>query len=89
MKKKIAFFTKNLDIGGIERAIINYVNNIDKEKYEIYLFLDKFFQCLNLLIFYYLNHYKKYSNLLYFYFFENKWISLSFQGIRYADVPSF
>ena len=41
MKKKIAFFTKNLDIGGIERAIINYVNNIDKEKYEIYLFLDK------------------------------------------------
>jgi len=41
MKKKIAFFTKNLDIGGIERAIINYVNNIDKEKYEVYLFLDK------------------------------------------------
>ena len=41
MKKKIAFFTKNLDIGGIERAIINYVNSIPKDEYEITLFLDK------------------------------------------------
>ncbi len=41
MKKKIAFFTKNLDIGGIERAIINYVNNIPKDKYEVTLFLEK------------------------------------------------
>jgi len=41
MKKKIAFFTKNLDIGGIERAVINYVNNIDKTKYDVTLFLEK------------------------------------------------
>lgn len=41
MKKKIAFFTKNLDIGGIERAIINYVNSIPKDKYEVTLFLEK------------------------------------------------
>ena len=41
MKKNIAFFAKNLDIGGIERAIINYVNNIDYSKYNVTLFLEK------------------------------------------------
>ena len=41
MKKELAFFTKNLDIGGIERAVINYVNNIDKTKYNVTLFLEK------------------------------------------------
>lgn len=40
MKKNIAFFTKSLDIGGIERAIINYVNNIDYNKYNVTLFLE-------------------------------------------------
>ena len=41
MKKKIAFFSYNLDIGGIERAIINYVNLIDYQKYDVTLFLEK------------------------------------------------
>lgn len=41
MKKKIIFCTKNLDIGGIERAAINYVNHLDKSKYEVYLYLSK------------------------------------------------
>lgn len=41
MKKRIAFFAANLDVGGIERAIINYVNNIDKSKYQVTLFLEK------------------------------------------------
>lgn len=40
MKKDIAFFAKSLDIGGIERAIINYVNNIDYNKYNVTLFLE-------------------------------------------------
>lgn len=40
MKKNIAFFAKSLDIGGIERAIINYVNNIDYNKYNVTLFLE-------------------------------------------------
>ena len=39
-KKKIAFFAGTLDIGGIERAIINYVNEIDKNKYKVTLFLE-------------------------------------------------
>ena len=39
--KKIAFFTDSLGIGGIERAIINYLKMIDKTKYEVTLFLDK------------------------------------------------
>lgn len=38
--KKIAILTNNLDIGGIERAILNYLKLIDKSKYEITLFLD-------------------------------------------------
>lgn len=39
--KKIAFFTDSLGIGGIERAIINYLKMIDKTKYNITLFLEK------------------------------------------------
>ena len=27
---KVAFLTKNLDIGGIERAILNYLNYMNK-----------------------------------------------------------
>lgn len=38
---KVAFLTKNLDIGGIERAILNYLNYMDKLKYDITLFLDE------------------------------------------------
>lgn len=41
MKKKIIFCAYNLDIGGIERAVINYVNNLDKSIYEVTLFLSK------------------------------------------------
>ena len=40
-KKKIAFFAKRLGIGGIGRAIINYVNLIDKDKYDVTIFLEK------------------------------------------------
>lgn len=40
-KKKIIFLAYNLDIGGIERAILNYIKQIDKGKYEVYLMLEK------------------------------------------------
>lgn len=40
-KKRIIFFAYNLDIGGIERAILNYVKKIDKNKYDVYLMLEK------------------------------------------------
>ena len=40
-KKEIAFFAKRLGIGGIGRAIINYVNLIDKDKYDVTIFLEK------------------------------------------------
>ena len=41
MKKKISLYSTKLDIGGIERAMINYVNLMDKNKYDITLFLEK------------------------------------------------
>ena len=41
MKKNIAFFSDRLALGGIGRAMINYVNMIDKEKYDVTLFLNK------------------------------------------------
>ena len=41
MKKNIAFFCDRLALGGIGRAMINYVNMIDKEKYDVTLFLNK------------------------------------------------
>ncbi len=41
MKKKIAFFARGLGLGGIGRACINYVNLINKEKYDVTLFLEK------------------------------------------------
>ncbi len=40
MKKKVAFFVKRLGIGGIGRACINYVNYLDKDKYDVTLFLE-------------------------------------------------
>lgn len=39
-KKKIIFFTKNLDVGGIETSLLNLINNIDDNIYDITLFLD-------------------------------------------------
>ena len=41
MKKKIVFCVYNLDIGGIETALVSLLNNLDMSKYEIYLFLVK------------------------------------------------
>lgn len=39
MKKKIAIFQPALTIGGIEKSLINFLNNLDKNKYEIDLYL--------------------------------------------------
>ncbi len=69
MKKSIAFFAKNLDIGGIERAIINYVNNIDYNKYNVTLFLEKKEGM-------YLNEINKSANIIDFNINENKNIIL-------------
>ena len=41
MKKKIAFFSSHLGLGGIEKSAISYVNNIDKNKYEVFLFVQR------------------------------------------------
>ena len=37
--KKIAIFQSNLNVGGIQKSLINLLNNIPKEKYEIDLYL--------------------------------------------------
>ncbi len=39
MRKHILFLSGGLKIGGVERALIEYINNIDQQKYEITLFL--------------------------------------------------
>ena len=41
MKKKLLFTANTLDIGGIEKALINLLNNIDYSKYEVTLVLEK------------------------------------------------
>lgn len=41
MKKKIIFCAYNLDIGGIETALVSLLNNMDYQKYYVYLFLVK------------------------------------------------
>lgn len=38
--KKIAFFSKNLEIGGMEKALVNLLNSL-VDKYDIYLFLEE------------------------------------------------
>ena len=38
--KKIAFYSKNLEIGGIEKALVNLLNQL-VNNYEIYLFLEE------------------------------------------------
>ena len=38
-KKKLLFTTFNLDIGGIEKSLINLVNSLDKNKYDITIYL--------------------------------------------------
>lgn len=39
MKKKIAIFQTDLEIGGIEKSLINLLNRIDYDKYDIDLYL--------------------------------------------------
>lgn len=41
MKKKLLFTAYSLDIGGIEKALINLLDNIDYSKYEVTLILEK------------------------------------------------
>ena len=41
MKKKLLFTANTLDIGGIEKSLINLLNNIDYSKYEVTLVLEK------------------------------------------------
>ena len=41
MKKKLLFCAYSLDIGGIENALINLLNNMDYSKYDITLILEK------------------------------------------------
>lgn len=41
MMKKIAIFQKDLDIGGIQRSLLNFVTNMDLSAYEVDLFLFK------------------------------------------------
>lgn len=38
-KRIIAFFQTDLNIGGIERSLVNVLNNMDFSKYDVYLFL--------------------------------------------------
>ena len=39
MKKKILFTAFNLDIGGVEKCLVNLVNNLNKDKYDITIYL--------------------------------------------------
>ena len=41
MKKKLLFTAYDLNVGGIETALINLLNNINYEKYEVTLILEK------------------------------------------------
>lgn len=40
-KKKIIFFSKNLNIGGMEKALVILLNSLNKEKYDITLVLEE------------------------------------------------
>ena len=39
MKKKILFTAFNLDVGGVEKCLVNLVNSLDKNKYDITVYL--------------------------------------------------
>lgn len=41
MKKRLAFFANDLRIGGIENALVNLLNMIDYNKYDVTLFLER------------------------------------------------
>ena len=40
-KKDLLFTAVSMDIGGIEKALVNLVNRIDKEKYNIKIVLEE------------------------------------------------
>lgn len=41
MKKKLVFFAYNLDIGGIEKSLVNLLKRLDYNKYDVTLILEK------------------------------------------------
>ena len=41
MKKKIAFFQNDLDVGGIQKSAVNLMRNMDYDRFEIHLFLSE------------------------------------------------
>ena len=41
MKKKIAIVTKKMILGGIEKALLSMLSEINKDKYDITLFLEE------------------------------------------------
>ena len=41
MKKKIAFFQNDLDVGGIQKSAVNLMRNMDYDRFEMHLFLSK------------------------------------------------
>ena len=41
MKKKIAFFQNDLDVGGIQKSVVNLMRNMDYSRFEVHLFLSE------------------------------------------------
>ncbi len=41
MKKKIAFFQKDLGVGGIQKSVVNLMRNMDYDRFDIWLFLSE------------------------------------------------
>ena len=41
MKKKIAFFQNDLDVGGIQKSAVNLMRNMDYDRFEMHLFLSR------------------------------------------------
>ena len=37
MKKRVLFFIPNLSVGGAEKVLVNLLNNLDREKFDITL----------------------------------------------------
>jgi glycosyltransferase involved in cell wall biosynthesis len=69
MKKKILFMLKNMNVGGTEKALLNMINEIPNEKYEItILMLEKYGDFLDYIPenvkVKYLSEYKKIKDLL-------------------------
>ena len=41
MKKKIAFFQNDLDVGGIQKSAVNLMRNMDYDRFDMHLFLSE------------------------------------------------